>query len=220
MKKLTALLLIVVMLFTSVIASSANGFVKSPTLNDNDPDVIEWENGGASAGSTNKLVITPYKDRDSLVPEKKDLIEEAYESVKGTDSIPSICPEIGQVAEDKGIPGENLKVSDLLDISYFEDDVLKDEGTFKIKLDDKYVNDYVGLMEYYDGEWHLVDATLTSDGYLEFTVTRLGSFAVVINTHPDSPQTGNSFPWVFAAAAVVLAAGAVVCFVASKKAKA
>ena len=210
MKKLAAILLIAVMVLTSAVASSADGFIRSPSLNDNDPEFISEEHDRV-------LIITPYRERDTLPPEKIDLIEEAYDSIKGTDDLKDICPDLEGIADDKGIPTENLKVSDLFDISYYEDGHGIYSGHFRIKMKDHYLDNFVSLMVYYEEEWHVLNAKVTDGVYLEFDTDYLGAFAVVVNAHPDSPQTGNTFPWIYAAIACVLAAGAVVCFIVSKK---
>ena len=146
---------------------------------------------------------------------------------RNTDDLTSLNEDLKKIANDKGIKGTDLAVSDLFDIDYTDCDIHDGHGGFKIKLDSDGLDKFVGLM-HFDGEkWTLIEgAAIDDNGYLVFSTDKTGSFAIVLDTaeeeggssSSDGPQTGDNFSWwIYVALMAVSAVALVVIALKLKK---
>lgn len=195
MKKILAFCLTLVMLFVlGVTAFAAPGnFVQSPSRNEG-PELIEGEN--ESEDCTAKLVVTPYKERDTLPAKALADIEKVYKIIASGTDLTSLNTAFSAYVAGKGLREANLAVSDLFDVSYYNCDIHDSHGAFRIKLSADTLNRFVGLLHYNDGVWEFVEnAHVLSDGEtLEFTVKDFSPFAVVVEKEAGSvnlPDTGD-----------------------------
>lgn len=214
MKKFLACCLALTMVFViNVTAFAAPGsFVQSPSRNDG-PILVEGEN--ESEECTAKLVITPYKERNTLPEKALKAIEEAYKIIAECKDLTSLCSAFASFVTEKGLRAVNLAVSDLFDVSYYNCDIHENHGAFRIKLSADTLKRFVGLLHYKDGEWEFVEnARVLPDGEtLEFSVETLSPFAIVVEKEADavvSPGTGDAdftlpiIIWVCSAALIVV----------------
>ena len=221
MKKVLAICLSLVMVFAlgfNVMAAPSN-FIESPS-NNRAPIIVDCEN--ESEDCTALVVITPYGDRDTLTEEQKKNFEDAYNQIVNSDSIEDMFSGITSIV-DPGTISTDLAISDLFNMSYKDCELHNDHGRFKIKLDSETLKGFVGLIQFIDGEWVIVNDAQVDGDYLSFTAKDLSSFAVVVDrtkAESTSPVTGaplTSYIVYGAVSAVVVLAAAVVVF-AKKKA--
>lgn len=212
MKKVFAICLALVMVFALGlnVMAAPNNFVESPS-NNRAPIIVECEN--ESEDCTAVVVITPYGDRDNLSEEQKKNFEDAYNQIVNADSIEDMFSDITSVVS-PGTITTDLKVSDLFNMSYNDCGTHDEHGRFKIKLKSETLKGFVGLIQYIDGEWVLVEDALVDGEYLSFTAKDLSTFAIVVDrtkAESTSPVTGAPltsyivYGSVFAAAALAVA---------------
>ncbi len=208
LKKLLVLLITVIMVLSVSIAVFAQpgNFIQSPT-NNNGPTLIEGEN--ESEDCTAKLVVTPYKDRDTLPAKALADIEAAYKLFASGIDITSLNADFAAFVASKGIKAAALAISDLFDVSYYNCDIHDNHGYFRIRLSADTLRNFVGLLHCNDGVWEFVDnARVLEDGEtLEFKIDDLSPFAIVVDTSKGSaisPSTGADND--FVAETVVLCA--------------
>lgn len=197
MKKVLAVCLMVVMLVSmniSVLAAPGS-FVSSPSGNPA-PMLISFE--CADEGCTAQLKITPYAERNTLPANLKNMIENFYALIAGTNDLTTLNADLAKLAADKNLPGTSLAVSDLFDIYAYGCTEHEEHKTFTITLDADTLNRFVGLLHMKDnGEIELIkSAKVLSDGeHLQFTAETLSPFAIVVRTGNDvpggGPQTGD-----------------------------
>lgn len=220
MKKILTLCLTLVMMVTMSVSAFAapGGFVSSPSGNAA-PQLISFSN--VNKDCTAILKITSYADRESLTSDEKNEFENAYTSIANTSNVSSLNSELANISTD------SLAVSDLFYMDQSNCASHDEHGAFTIEISADTLKKFVALMRYDGNKWVLVDdAKVSEDGlHLIFSSKELGSFAIVVSTDSndaitDSPQTGDSFPWIYVAAIVVSALGLVVIaviFVKTKK---
>ena len=226
MKKVLTLCLAFVMVMTMSITAFAapGGFISSPSGNAA-PQLISFSN--LNKNCTADLIITSYADRNSLDESECLKFENAYNSIANTDNISSLNSDFSNIAAELNVSVNSMAVSDLFYVSY-EDCISHDEhDSFTIELKAETLNNFVALMRYDGSKWVIVEgAKVSEDGlHLIFSSEELGPFAIVVNTGSsnittDSPQTGDSFPWVYVVTIVASAVGLIVIaiiFVKSKK---
>lgn len=214
MKKFLGCCLAVIILFTvNVTAFAAPGsFVQSPSRNEG-PELVESEN--ESADCTAELVVTPYKERDTLPEKALSDIETAYKLIARTKDLTTFNSEFASFVAAKGLRAINLAVSDLFDVSYYNCDTHDYHGAFRIKLTADTLKRFVGLLHYNDGEWEFIEnARVLPDGEtLEFSIKDFSPFAIVVEKEAGtvvSPDTGDvdmTLPiimWVCSAALIVI----------------
>lgn len=226
MKKVLTLSLALVLLLTMSISAFAapGGFISSPSGNAA-PQLISFSN--VNKGCTAILKITSYADRESLTVNEKNEFENAYTSIANTSNVSSLNSELANISSGLNIPTDSLAVSDLFYMNYDNCDSHNEHGAFTIEISAETLKKFVSLMRYDGSKWVLVDdAKVSEDGlHLIFSSEELGPFAIVVSTDSndvitDSPQTGDSFPWVYVATIMVSALGLVVVtviFVKTKK---
>ncbi len=187
MKKLVSILVAVILAATVCVSALAapNGFVQSPS-NQTAPEVIEGDG----------VVVTPFGDRENLPDDVRNALEEAYNSILNADNLGDLCEALEDLANQLGVPVQNLVVSDLFELSY-ESGKEDAEGKFVVTLKDDF-DDFFALMKYEDGKWVLMDDAKLSGDKLSFTAGKLPApFAVVVNpTGQDDdskvPPTGEN----------------------------
>ncbi|MBQ8696463.1 MAG: hypothetical protein IJ519_01980 [Clostridia bacterium] len=217
MKKLLALVLVVSMVAVLGIAAFAakGGFVYSPSVNPA-PTIEEQEHSDDDCPG--ELVITPYNERDELDEEARETFEDAYDEILNLSEDDDLYEIIEELAEELGVPAEDLLVSDLFDVSYINCD--DTEGhSYSVTLDSDTFDNFAKLVYYEDGKWLVVDSTLGDDGMVSFSYDKTGTFAVIVDTSEvESPVTGDNGFIVFCIVMMfVSAVGFTAVFVAAKK---
>ena len=215
MKKLFAIILMVVMICAMTVSASAapGAFIASPSYN-KAPIIIEFE--CSDSNWKGEIYITSFGDRNVLELIDRELLEDAYESIRNSGSISALIPEISDIAANLNVSPDNLGISDLFHIGVSD----STDGTFKIKLDSETIKHFVGLVYYENGKWHVVEDARVEGGYLVFTSQLPKAFAVVVDTTNlpvDAPVTGDIVPWALMAVMVVSAAGIVLAVITYKK---
>ncbi len=201
MKKITALLLMVAMVFTLSVTAFAS-FVSSPSAN-LAPEVLEFET--QTKGCSAYLKVTSYADRNNLSDEEIELLEKAYGQIAGTESNKTLGEAMKKIAEEKGFNAEDLSVSDLFFISYegCETHEMDDHKGFKITLKADTVGNLAGLL-YFDGEtWKSIEILEydAENGTVTFIVDAIGCFAFVVDKYsaPNTGDSSNAFAWMIVA---------------------
>lgn len=223
MRKIITVCLMVVMLASLALSvfSAPGNFIVSPSTN---PAPVLIEGVNESEDCTAQIIITPYIDRDTL-PEKNRLdIEGVYKQVVESPDLGYLTNDLVALANDLGIDVKNLAVSDLFDVRYVGCDIHQYHGTFRIKFKAETLENFVCLLHFHEGEYHIVEnASVTEDGkYLVFTTNNLSPFAIVVDTteeNPDAPQT-NDMSTVYVAVAAISGLMILGLAVAYKKTKA
>ena len=208
MKKVLALVLTLVMVFSlGVTAFAAGGFVESPS-NNNPPEIIEGTFD--SEDCEGKIIVVPYSERDKLSEDDRNNLEGAYDIISKTDDLTDLNDALKDLADDKNIKGTNLSVSDLFHLVVEGCDDHDGHGGYKLKLKAETLKNFVGLLHFDGKNWSLIVGAKVDGEYLSFASDKLGSFAIVVDSGADeTPKTGESnkiYLWImlFAASAIVL----------------
>lgn len=215
MKKIFALILtlaMVCMMTLSVGAAPAN-FLQSPSFNKT-PIIVDFE--CSDPNWKGDIFITSFGDRNVLELIDREKLEDAYNSIRDAVNIETLIPDIKDIAANLNVPTENLGISDLFHIGISESTDVK----FNIKLDSETIKNFVGLVYFEDGKWHVLEDATIEGGYLVFTTDLPRAFAVVVdvdNSVIDVPVTGDAISWVLAAVVVASAAGIVILAISYKK---
>ena len=222
MKKFLALVLTLVLMFAMSINCFAT-FVQSPSNNDA-PVIIEEETMNESDDCEAYIIITPYSKRDTLSPEAKAEIEEAYAQISDALHSAELCEELDKYCQKNNINVANLKVSDLFDISYVGCDDHDDHGYFTITFKAETLANFVAFLHFTDNGWDMIEnAKVVRDGTaLKFKVDDFSPFAIVVDTtdNTSSPSTGdnsNIVMWIVILAACVTALGTTLFFIFKRK---
>ena len=198
------------------------GFISSPT-GKRAPVLLDAVN--SSEDCVAELIVTAYSDRDSLSEEDRQRLEEAYEWVKETDNLISLTNSLIKIAKDQGIKTTDLAVSDLFDITSTDCDGHAQHGAFDITLEAESLENFVALLHFYDGEWHIVNgAEVKGNGnHLVFEENIFSPFAIVVNTaEPEEEKsTFGSMETIIIIIAVVVTinACAMIYYIISSKEK-
>lgn len=214
MKKAMVLIvaLLVMALGLTAVSSAAPGvFVSSPSGN----PAPELVSGDAEADDcVAKLEITPYSERDQLPAFLREQIEAAYGEIVNAEDVGDLTAAVEQLAQQLGIPVEDLAVSDLFDIHYYNCDDHDRHGHFDIVLKSDLLKNFVCLLHRQNGQWHIVEgAKVTNNGeHLDFDASDLSPFAIVVNTGDGvkDPSTGDAFNIALYVALALVSAAAVV----------
>lgn len=194
MKKILTVLVLSVlalsMTFSAFAADGVGSFIQSPSANQA-PTLVEG--GSDDHDCEEPLRIVSYADRDKLPEDLRKALEAVYADVIGTKNIITLCPALKDIAADLGIPGTNLEVSDLFDISDVCGEV---DGKFDIVLKAETLENFVGLLHYVDGEYQLVENAVVEDRdgelHLIFSTEGLSPFAIVVDSGEVAPVEDNS----------------------------
>ena len=215
MKKTFAIILMFAMVCAmslSVGAAPAN-FLQSPSYNKT-PIIVDFE--CSDPNWKGDIFITSYGDRNVLDLVDREMLESAYDSIRDASNISSLIPDISGIASNLNVSPENLGISDLFHIGISD----STDGKFKIKLDSETIKNFVGLVYYENGQWHVVDGATIEDEYLVFTTELPRAFAVVVdvdNSIIDVPVTGDVVSWILISVIAVSAAGMIFLFVSYKR---
>ena len=222
MKKVLAICMTLVMVMSmmsvTVFADPGN-FVSSPSGN-SAPIIIDFES--ESEECTALLVVTPYSERDTLPEEKKDKLEQAYDEIVKAKDLSDLHGAIAQVAASKGIALEDLAVSDMFDVSYYDCAIHDDHGYFEIILKPETLKNFVALLHLNGNTWEHIDnaeVTGANKDHLRFFVDDLSPFAIVVDTEPASSQPGTNDPFDIIPYVVVMVLSASAAIVLWKKSR-
>ncbi len=189
MKKIITLILAITMAFMSVVPAFAveDGFVSSPSRD----DVVLEEGKNEDPDCTAEVILTMFKDREKLAAHIREKLEEAYEIITNCEDITTLCKEFAAFVAKLGLTGKDLAVSELFDLSYYGCNDHEEHGYFNIKVGAKALENFVGLLHYYNGQWEYVDnAKVLPDGEtLQFRIKDFSPFAIVVNTSGKVPNT-------------------------------
>lgn len=193
---LFCVVLVMVMGISFSATAAPGGFISSPTGNE-EPEILEFTMDGEDCSA--QLEITPFSQKETLPKVDGDAIVDAYNDIINSPNITVLDPELKDLADELGIPGQNLAVSDLFDISLDGCDHTEGHGNFSIKLNAETLENFVGLMYKHDGEWKVVgDAKVTGDDKdtLTFTTDEISPFAIIVNSNGthieiEQPPTGD-----------------------------
>ena len=193
-KKILTILALTLLVFSLTVSAYAadNGvgsFVQSPSANQA-PTLVE---GGSEEHDCDEpLTITSYADREKLPEDLRKTIEDVYADIVGTKNLITLCPALKDLASNLGIPGTNLDISDVFDIS---DPHGKVDAKFDIVLKAETLENFVGLLHYVDGEYVLVENAKIEerDGekHLVFSTDGLSPFAIVVDSGESAPIADN-----------------------------
>ncbi len=228
MKKVLSIVLALVMVFCMSVAASADPgkFISSPS-NNSAPTLIE--STPESDDCEADLVITPYSDREELPAEIEAQMVKAYESIVSAAKLTDLNAAIADLAEAKGIPVENLTVSDLFDIRYISCDEHGGHGKFQIVIKADTLKKFVALLHYVNNSWEIVEGAevkeINGELRLTFSIGEFSPFAIVIDsegaTDSKPPKTGENRDLIIGAIVVsavsVIAAAALIIARKSKK---
>ena len=215
MKKVFAIILTLTMVCVmtlSVSAAPAN-FLQSPSFNKT-PIIVDFE--CSDPNWKGDIYITSFGDRNVLDLIEREKLEDAYNSIRDAVNIETLVPDIKDIAANLNVSPENLGISDLFHIGISE----STDGIFKIKLDSETIKNFVGLIYYEDGKWHVLEDATIEDDLLVFTTDLPRAFAIVVdvdNSAIDVPVTGDALSWVLAGVMVASAAGIVILVISYKK---
>lgn len=182
---------LVVAMSVPAFAATLGEFITSPSRVPA-PELIDYSN--ANHECTAKLVITPYAERHTLPTETREMIEAAYnEIVNSSDITSDLNTELAKLANDAGIDPKDLAIGDLFDISYYDCPLHSGHNGFTITLKPEVFDNFVGIMHRNNGNWEVLKATANADDKtITFFVDDLSPFAIVYNTNPKAPTTGDS----------------------------
>ncbi|MBQ7121495.1 MAG: hypothetical protein IJO03_04445 [Clostridia bacterium] len=220
MKKALAIILsLVIVICAGVMAFAQGGFVSSPSGNDA-PEIeeVSYEDGSCNP----RIVVTPYKDRDTLDEEKEEDMNEAYDDIAANEDLSKMCPELGTVAATKGIPVSRLAVSDLFDVSaYHNSDDHEYCGSITVTLSAETLKNFVALLHRNsDGKWNVVPDVIVdySESTITFSAQDFSPYAVVVDKAADSaPDTGSLSIYIPAIVMVISAVSLAFVLVSLKK---
>ena len=133
MKKLLAVSLAVILVFSLGFTTFANGFVQSPS-NNSAPVVDKAETKNETAGCTAEIEITPYSERDELPAELKKQMEDIYKKISEATDVSALSTELKSFCDKNKINTKDLAVSDLFDIAYEGCTAHDGHGQFTITL--------------------------------------------------------------------------------------
>lgn len=215
MKKFFAIALMFVMVFTMTLSAGAvsGSFIQSPSFNST-PIIVDSEN--SDSDWKGEIYITSYGDRNVLELIEREKLENAYESIKNSNSVATLIPDIVDIAGNLNVSPDNLGISDLFHIGISE----ATDDSFKIKLDAETLDNFVGLVYYENGKWYIVDDAFIDGDYLIFTSELPRAFAVVVdvdNSIVDVPVTGDVLSWMLIAVMAASATGIVLLVITYRK---
>jgi len=181
-KVLTVCLVLVMIVAMSVqVFAEPGAFINSPSKN-KAPVLISG--ASESEACLAQIIITAYADRNDLSPEERKAIEEAYADIVGAKTLDELHHALDEIAVGLGVNVGDLAVSDLFNISATGCTASHNtHGAFDITLAADTLANYVCLLRYYDGAWHIVEgAKINEDGHLVFESDVDSPFAIVVST--------------------------------------
>ena len=215
MKKLfSAILMFVMICALTFSANAAPGlFIESPSFN-RTPIIVDFE--CSDPNWKGDIYITSFGDRNVLDIIEREKLENAYDSIRNSSNISTLIPGISDIAANLNISSDNLGISDLFHIGI--SDIT--DGNFKIKLEADTIKNFVGLVYFDNGEWHIVEDAYIDGEHLIFTTELPRACAIVVdvdNSIIDAPVTGDIFSWALLAVIAISATGIVVLIVSYRR---
>lgn len=215
MKKTLAIILMIVMVcaMTISVGAAPGSFIQSPSFNKT-PIIVDFE--CSDPDWKGEIYITSYGDRNVLDLLDREKLENAYNSIRDALGVTTLVPDITDIATNMGVSSDNLGISDLFHIGITD----STDGKFKIKLDSETIKNFVGLIYYENGEWHIVEDATIEDDLLVFSTDLPRAFAIVVDVDSsviDAPVTGDVLSWILVSVMVASAAGIVVLLISYKK---
>ena len=215
MKKILATILTLVMICAMTLSVSAapGGFLQSPSFNKT-PIIVDFE--CSDPNWKGEIFITSYGDRTVLELIEREKLENAYDSIRDNANISTLIPDIIDIANKLNVSPENLGISDLFHIGISD----STDGKFKITLDSETIKNFVGLVYFEDGKWHVLEDAKIEGEYLVFTTDLPRAFAIVVdvdNSIIDAPVTGDALSWILLSVMAVSATGIIILIVSYKK---
>ncbi len=215
MKKTLAIILMIVMVcaMTISVGAAPGSFIQSPSFNKT-PIIVDFE--CSDPDWKGEIYITSYGDRNVLDLLDREKLENAYNSIRDALGVTTLVPDITDIATNMGVSSDNLGISDLFHIGITD----STDGKFKIKLDSETIKNFVGLIYYENGEWHIVEDATIEDDLLVFSTDLPRAFAIVVDVDSsviDAPVTGDVISWILVSVMVASAAGIVVLLISYKK---
>lgn len=199
---------------------------------------LNGEEIGVAEGEEIELEVTVVSEVDEAPSEEvAAALIAALEQVHEAETVADLVPQIIEFLENTGYEVEDFIVSDLFDASLVKNGEVIEVPTgatvkIRIKTDLKPGEPFFLLHNYEGNKWEIVaNATLEGDGYVTAVLNSLSPFAIVklgeiaepipgtgTGEVPPSPQTGDSFPVIYLASALLCAGAALVLFKKAKKA--
>lgn len=220
MKKILAVVFAVIMVVSAgVMAFAQGGFVSSPSVNPA-PVIVEvvYDEGSCEP----RIVVTPYSERETLDEEREEDMNEAYDEIAANEDLTNLSEALEAVAVEKGIPVENLAISDLFDVTAYHTTDHEYCGTIRITLSAETIKHFVALLHRNkQGNWEVIQDVIVHAGEnaIEFSAIDFSPFAVVVDTSADDlPNTGEAL-LIPAIAMFVSAISLVVILISIKKNK-
>ncbi len=194
MKKVLAVVFAVIMVASAgVIAFAQGGFVSSPSVNPA-PVIVEvvYDEGSCEP----RIVVTPYSERETLDEGREEDMNEAYDEIAANEDLTNLCEALEIVAAEKGIPVEDLAVSDLFDVTAYHTVDHEYCGTIRVTLASETIKHFVALLHRdKQGSWEVVPEVIVhaDESAIEFSARDFSPFAVVVDTSEDNlPNTGEA----------------------------
>ena len=210
-KVLICILAVVLTLSMTVSVFAAGGFISSPSGRKG-PELI----AGAIVGCEGELLLIPYAERDQLSDDACGQLEDAYGSIADNKDLSKVCGDLEKLAKQLGVNVKDLAVSDLFYLDYTGCTEHDGHDPFTATIKPETLNNFFALMTMINGEWVVVEGAKVVDGNLVFTGSNYGPYAIVLNTSV-SPETGDSFPWVYVVMMAVSVVGLASVLAALKK---
>lgn len=218
MKKFLAICLsFILMLCFSVSALAVGGFVSSPSANQA-PEVVGTDDKDEDC--TVEVDITPYAERDDLLEQNREEIEEAYSQIATVSDLGELGEAFKDAAKDAGLDNTALmSISELFDVSVANCTDHNAHGAFNATIKPSSMNNVVALMVYSNGKWSMVKnfKINRSKGQITFTAEKFGPYALVVSKDAYSPKTSKDTTCVAFPLVAIVASISVVVFVKSKK---
>ena len=180
-------------------AALAAEFIESPSTAEG-PILVSYTSSNPDWDG--ELILTPYRDRNTLPEEELAGIEAAYGHIVDADQTVDLHDDIEAMADELGVDPMGLAVSSLFNLHATKDGY----GTVTVVLESDKFENYVTLLHFNGTDWDVVDPASVDGNRLTFSTDNFSPFAVVVHTDegaPDSPQTGEAFPWALLAGAVL-----------------
>lgn len=172
--------------------------VREDVILDSNPVIEEPD------GCREELIVTPYLNKaDILSGESKQQMDEAYVTIVEAKDVSELTDEIVDVAHDLGAEVEDLVVRDLFDVTMYHVEIsdnhvetlhIKNVG-FTIEAHD--LDNFVALLVYHDGKWHLVDdvEVLKDQDLINVISDELSPFAIITATNYRYVATAHGCIW-------------------------
>lgn len=193
MKKFLAVCLALIMAVSgTVFAFAQGGFVSSPSGNPAPVIInVNFEEGSCKP----EIVVTPYSERDNLDQKRESDMNAAYDEIAANNDLTKLCAALASVAAAKGIPVENLAVSDLFDVTAHHNGNHDFCGKIVITLSAETIKNFVALLHRNNGKWELVTDVVINEAEntIEFSTRDFSPFAIVVDTSAENlPNTGEA----------------------------